>query len=182
MRIAETAYPLPDGRVLTIRSAGPTDAASLAAHRFITSGETPFMARYPEECTRDAEALAAWLQGMADDTQNFVVTAFDGENVVGDLGIQRVRAHLKMQHRASLGISIQAAYCGCGFGRTMLQIAIEQARENGFEQIELGVFADNARAIHLYRSLGFEDFGCTPRAFRLKDGTYHDERILVKFL
>lgn len=38
------------------------------------------------------------------------------------------------------------------------------------------------RAIHLYRSLGFEDFGCTPRAFRLKDGTYHDERMLVKFL
>ena len=111
MRIAETAYPLPDGRVLTIRSAEPKDAASLALHRCITSGETPFMARYPEECTRDAEA-----------------------------------------------------------------------RENGFEQIELGVFADNVCAIHLYQSLGFEDFGCTPRAFRLKDGTYHDERMLVKFL
>ena len=55
MRIAETAYPLPDGRVLTIRSAAPKDAASLALHRCITSGETPFMARYPEECTRDAE-------------------------------------------------------------------------------------------------------------------------------
>ena len=32
MRIAETAYPLPDGRVLTIRSAEPKDAASLALH------------------------------------------------------------------------------------------------------------------------------------------------------
>lgn len=41
MRIAETAYPLPDGRVLTIRSAEPKDAASLAAHRVVTSGETP---------------------------------------------------------------------------------------------------------------------------------------------
>ena len=182
MRIAETAYPLPDGRVLAIRSAEPKDAASLALHRCITSGETPFMARYPEECTRDAEALAGWLHGMAEDAQNFAVTAFDGETVVGDLGIQRIRAHLKMQHRANLGVSIQAAYCGCGLGRAMLQIAVAQARENGFEQIELGVFTDNARAIHLYRSLGFEDFGCTPRAFRLKDGTYHDERIRVKFL
>ena len=119
---------------------------------------------------------------MAEDAQNFAVTAFDGETVVGDLGIQRIRAHIKIQHRASLGISLQAAYCGCGLGRAMLQIAVAQARENGFEQIELGVFADNVRAIHLYRSLGFEDFGCTPRAFRLKDGTYHDERIMVKFL
>ena len=160
----------------------PDNAASLALHRCITSGETPFMARYPEECTRDAEALGAWLQGMAEDAQNFAVTAFDGGNVVGDLGIQRFRAHFRMQHRANLGVSIQAAYCGCGLGRAMLQIAVAQARENGFEQIELGVFADNVRAIHLYRSLGFEDFGCTPRAFRLKDGTYHDERIMVKFL
>ena len=71
MRIAKTAYPLPDGRVLTIRSAEPKDAASLALHRCITSGETPFMARYPEECTRDAEALAGWLHGMAEDPQNF---------------------------------------------------------------------------------------------------------------
>ena len=46
----------------------------------------------------------------------------------------------------------------------------------------LACFADNVRAIHLYQSLGFEDFGCTPRAFRLKDGTYHDEAHLVKFL
>ena len=37
----------------------PDNAASLALHRCITSGETPFMARYPEECTRDAEALGA---------------------------------------------------------------------------------------------------------------------------
>ena len=137
MRIAETAYPLPDGRVLTIRSAAPKDAASLALHRCITSGETPFMARYPEECTLDTAALGAWLQGMAEDAQNFAVTAFDGGNVVGDLGIQRVRAHLKMQHRANLGVSIQAAYCGCGLGRAMLQIAVAQARENGFEQTSL---------------------------------------------
>ena len=97
MRIAETAYPLPDGRVLTIRSAEPKDAASLALHRCITSGETPFMARYPEECTRDAEALGAWLQGMAEDAQNFAVTAFDGETVVGDLYPCTVRVDAEYQ-------------------------------------------------------------------------------------
>ena len=40
MRIAETAYPLPDGRVLTIRSAEPKDAASLALHRRLGFAET----------------------------------------------------------------------------------------------------------------------------------------------
>ena len=60
----------------------PWDSTGHAAHRVVTSGETPFMARYPEECTRDAEALGAWLQGMAEDAQNFAVTAFDGETAV----------------------------------------------------------------------------------------------------
>ena len=182
MRIAETACPLPDGRLLTIRSARPSDAASVAEHRRITSGETHFMARCPEECTQDADRLTASLQAMEEDVQNFTVTAFDGQTVVADLWVQRVSEHLKMRHRASLGISIQAAYCGCGLGRRLLTLAIAQARENGFSQLELGVYANNARAIHLYRSLGFEDFGCTPCAFRLPDGTYHDERIMVQFL
>lgn len=182
MQISETAFPLPDGRTLTLRSARPSDAGSLAAHRLITSGETSFMARYPEECTQDAVLLAHQLQTWVEDPQNFTVTAFTGGTVVGDLGVQRIRAHRKMQHRASLGISIQAAYCGFGLGRAMIQIAIEQARKNGFSQLELNVFADNARAIHLYHALGFEDFGRIPRAYCLKDGSYHDARILVKFL
>ena len=161
---------------------GKTDPNAL--REMLTADTASFYVQQPNfhGLFEDAEALGAWLQGMAEDAQNFAVTAFDGETVVGDLGIQRIRAHIKIQHRASLGISLQAAYCGCGLGRAMLQIAVAQARENGFEQIELGVFADNVRAIHLYQSLGFEDFGCTPRAFRLKDGTYHDERMLVKFL
>ena len=52
MRIAETAYPLPDGRVLTIRSAEPKDAASLALHRCITSYyiKVVFIDRSPAEC------------------------------------------------------------------------------------------------------------------------------------
>lgn len=169
--------------MLTIRSAEPKDAASIAAHRVVTSGETPFMARYPEECTRDAEALGVWLQGMAEDAQNFAVTAFDGETVVGDLGIQRIRAHIKIQHRASLGISLQAGVLRL---RPWARDAPDRGRagsgKTDLSRSDLACSRTMVRAIHLYRSLGFEDFGCTPRAFRLKDGTYHDERIMVKFL
>ena len=50
-----------------------------------------------------------------------------------------------------------------------------------FEQLELGVFSDNARAIHLYESCGFHAWGTQPRAFKLKDGTYRDEIMMVRF-
>lgn len=46
----------------------------------------------------------------------------------------------------------------------------------------LTVRSDNARAIHLYEKVGFERYGIQPRAFKLKDGTYRDEIIMVKML
>lgn len=55
-----------------------------------------------------------------------------------------------------------------------MQLAIDQTRANGFEQLELGVYSDNVRAIHLYEKFGFERYGIQPRAFKLKDGTYRD--------
>ena len=60
--------------------------------------------------------------------------------------------------------------------------AARHDRANGFEQLELGVYSDNARAIHLYEKFGFERYGIQPRAFKLKDGTYRDEIIMVKML
>ena len=71
---------------------------------------------------------------------------------------------------------------GLGIGTLLMEKALEQAKENGFTQVELGVFADNDRARHLYRKLGFTEIGCIPKAFCLKDDTYRDEVQMVKFL
>ena len=69
-----------------------------------------------------------------------------------------------------------------GNSAELMEKALEQAKENGFTQVELGVFADNDRARYLYRKLGFTEMGCIPKAFCLKDGTYRDEVQMVKFL
>ena len=41
---------------------------------------------------------------------------------------------------------------------------------------------DSERAQGLYRKYGFKEYGRTPRAFKLKDGTYRDEIIMVRML
>lgn len=105
----------------------------------------------------------------------------DGE-LVGNCGINAMSDHFKMRHRASLGISIKKKAWGLGLGKLLMEKALEQAKENGFTQVELGVFADNDRARYLYRKLGFTEMGCIPKAFCLKDGTYRDEVQMVKFL
>ena len=113
---------------------------------------------------------------------NFEVGAFAGEKLVGEFGVAQVRPHIKYRHRAVMGISVRKDHWGCGLGSYLMQLAIDQTRANGFEQLELGVYSDNARAIHLYEKFGFERYGIQPRAFKLKDGTYRDEIIMVKML
>lgn len=170
------------GKEIVFRSAIPEHAESLCKHRYITSKETYFMARYPEECTFDIERMKANLAEVENSEKDFMVTAFVENEIVGDLGVMQLRSELKYRHRAYMGISIQQNYCNIGIGSIMIEIAIKQAKENGFEQLELGVFEDNARAIHLYEKFGFKQYGVQPRAFKLKDGTYRDEIIMVKIL
>ena len=140
------------------------------------------MARDPEDGQVDAERTRAALEAIERSPKDFHVTAFLGDEVIGDLGVTQVRPHVKYAHRGYLGMSIRAKHTGMGLGSFLLKTALEQAEENGFEQVELGVFSDNARAIHVYEKAGFTAYGRTPRAFKLKDGTYRDEIIMVRFL
>ena len=52
----------------------------------------------------------------------------------------------------------------------------------GYEQVELGVFSDNKRAQALYKKHGFEVWGYSKNAYKLKDGTYRDEIIMGRML
>ena len=181
MKIESRTFTLPSGEVLTVRSLGADDAEALVAFRNAIYSETYFMARYPEEGA-SLEAMRNGLVGSGESPVNFEVGAFAGEKLVGEFGVAQVRPHIKYRHRAGMGISVLKDYWGCGLGSFLMQLAVDQAKANGFEQLELDVYSDNARAIHLYEKFGFERCGTMPRAFKLKDGTYRDEIIMVKML
>ena len=84
-----------------------------------------------------------------------------------------------MRHRASLGIAVVQEYWNTGLGTVLINGAIDLARKAGYEQLELGVFSDNSSAIHLYQKLGFREVGRMPNAFKLPDGSYSDEIMMV---
>lgn len=182
MKIEPRMFTLSNGKVLTVRSLRADDAEALNAFRYATYSETHFMARYPDERGPGLEAMGNRLAGCGESPVNFEVGAFAGEKLAGEFGVAQVRPHIKYSHRAGMGISILRDYWGCGLGSYLMQLAIDQTRANGFEQLELGVYSDNSRAIHLYEKFGFERYGIQPRAFKLKDGTYRDEIIMVKML
>ena len=182
MKIEPRTFTLPSGKTLVVRSVTAADAEAHIQFKSTTSGETHFMARYPEECVYDIEKVRKGLAVCEASPTNFEIGAYDGEEQVGGIGVCCVRARLKYQHRACMGISVVKAYWGCGLGSYLMQLAIDQTRANGFEQLELDVYSDNARAIHLYEKFGFERYGSTPHGFKLKDGTYRDDILMVKML
>lgn len=181
MKIVPCAFQLPNGEMLTVRSLCADDAEALNAFRLATYSETHFMARYPEEGA-NLETVRKGLAGCEKSPVNFEVGAFAGEKLVGEFGVAQVRPHIKYRHRAVMGISVLEEAWGCGLGSFLMQLAVGQAKANGFEQLELGVYSDNTRAIHLYEKFGFERCGTMPHAFKLKDGTYRDEIMMVKML
>jgi RimJ/RimL family protein N-acetyltransferase len=70
-----------------------------------------------------------------------------------------------------------------GIGRRLLGKAIAWARDNPrLEKIELHVRSGNARAMHLYESVGFVEEGRLQRRLKLADGGYVDDVVMGLFV
>ena len=179
MYIKPKLVQLRNGQKLILHSPDMFDAEQLLEHMKKTSAETYFMSRYPEEITVSVESQARFLQMIENDADNFMLAAYIDGRMVGNSAVTRVRENFKCCHRANFGISLQEEVCGLGLGRIMMQEILEIVKQTAFEQLELTVFAENVRAIRLYEKVGFEKVGILPRAYKLKDGSYHDEVQMV---
>ena len=182
MRVAKETIILNDGRTLILRSAEEKDAVTMLEYIKQTAEETHYLIRYPEEINIELEREKEIIRNNLEAEDAAWFTVFEGEKAVGNCSISRHRNHLKLMHRCDFAIAIEQAYCNSGLGTILMQKAIDKAREIGFEQMELGAYADNDRAIALYKKMGFKECGRTPKAFKLKDGTYIDEVNMILFL
>jgi len=119
----------------------------------------------------EEEYLTRVLDGIAKD-EGVNVAAFVGEQMVGNCDIFR-RKPSDVRHTGLLGIAILDGYRGLGLGQRMLGILLGRAKEIGVTLVELEVFANNERAIHLYRKRGFKVVGKIPRKI-MRKGEYTD--------
>lgn len=59
-------------------------------------------------------------------------------------------------------LAVDSAAHGRGIGRTLTAALISDARRAGIEVLTLDARGDNGTALHLYRSLGFTEYGRLP--------------------
>lgn len=127
---------------------------------------------------------AAWATRLAENDApgkaDLLLVAERDSRVVGSAGLHPVGPHLRRRHVMMLGISVAPAAQGQGVGSALMQALLDYAdRWAHVLRLELDVFADNARAIALYRKFGFVHEG-THRAYALRDGQYVDSLSMAR--
>jgi ribosomal protein S18 acetylase RimI-like enzyme len=99
----------------------------------------------------------------------------DDGKIVGNLGVRETVPGV-----LSLGMALLRDARGQGWGRALLRTAIQHARDCGAHKLELEVWTDNARAISLYASEGFEVEGIRRDHYRRRDGRLKSALIMAR--
>ena len=156
---------LKNGQEAVIRNGDGPDGSAVFENFNLTHAETDYLLSYPEENSYDPEQEARFLEEKTKSPNEIELIALVNGKVAGAAGIEAVGKKYKVKHRAEFGISILKEYWGLGLGKALMKACIQCARQAGYQQLELNVVAENERAIALYRSMGFEEFGRNPKGF-----------------
>ena len=163
---------------LKVRSLALADADTLVDLRkeALETAPLAFGASLQDDKALSPEFLRT---SLADPQTSVVVGLFDGEDLVGMVGVVR-GTQVKRRHRAGIwGMYVSPRARGRGAGRRLLETAIEVARSwPGLEQVHLSVTETAVEAWRLYESAGFREWGREPRSV-LWEGRYVEEIHLV---
>lgn len=170
------------GRTVILRNAEEADADDLIRYLKVTTGETPFLIREPDEVQLTQEQEETFIRNnIGAERELLLVAAVDGRHI-GNGSLMSVGPYRRYAHRCDLAIALYREFCGCGIGTEMMRTLLDLAKKIGYEQAELEVFSNNKRAIALYEKLGFEEYGRFPRNMKYADGSYADAAWMMKRL
>ena len=166
---------------LEVRLLTPADAAAYWHIR------QEMLEREPDAFTSSAEAHGATtIEDTAarigsDPANNFIVGAFVDNELVGTAGFYRERG-IKTQHTGHVwGVYVTEQARGAGIGRMLMNALVERAAAiEGIEQVVLSVTTTKTAAVALYRSLGFESFGCERRTLKIGERYFDTEHMWLR--
>ena len=108
--------------------------------------------------------------------RHILVAEVEGR-VIGELSLHQQQNRRK--HVATLGMAVHDDFQNKGIGTRLLQAALDLAYNwLNLKRVELQVFTDNARAVHLYEKFGFVEG--THEAFAFREGEYVDAYYMAR--
>ena len=182
MRFEEREITLKDGRKCILRPTSPEYAEQMIEYLKVTSGETDFLLRNPDEVKYTLEDEIAILTRFMEDPYIIMMCAVVDGKIAGNGSIAGIGDKRKIRHRCSMAIALYKEYWNLGIGRAMIGYMTELAKNIGWHQVDLEVAAENEQAQALYKKCGFIETGKRHNALAYDDGTYHDEILMYKTL
>ncbi|HYE19383.1 MAG TPA: GNAT family N-acetyltransferase [Tepidisphaeraceae bacterium] len=177
-----TTVRLRDGRVATIRHGVALDAPGLFALNKAVVAEDAYKLFTREEVDDVYKNLDRDLAKAEASPDRLQLVAVIGGEVVGELSVDGGKRE-RVRHIGKLGVALRADARGVGLGAAMLRSAIAWASAHPcIEKLSLCVHATNARAVALYRKMGFEVEGTRRGELRYGPGRYVDDHVMAMWV
>lgn len=170
---------LKDETPIVIRRARAMDAEGLAALDRELIAEGLWSVRDGRERISPAEERKRIASHEAPD--RLMLVALHQERVVGEATVKAHRA-ARCAHVAALSITVAIEFRGRGVGRALMGALCGWADTHPtIQRLELFVFANNDRAIALYKSFGFALEGRRERYIRFGPDAYVDDLVMGRW-
>lgn len=125
------------------------------------------------------EGSKNFISGLNNNAHMYVAEVIENEEskIIGTIGLH-ISENPRVRHCGGIGIMVHKDYQGMGVGKKLMSTIIDLS-DNWLmlKRLELGVFTDNAIALSLYKSFGFEIEG-TKKCAAIRNGKYEDEYIM----
>jgi len=164
---------------ITYRSAGPADAAALAALGRATFTETFGHLYSPDNLAAFLESHSekGWRAELSDPAFSIRLAEEDGRAVAfAKIGPPTLPFETERSATELRQFYVLAAWHGRGVAAELMRWALAEARRRGAEELYLSVFVDNHRARRFYARYGFEQVG----TYDFMVGTHADLDLVMR--
>jgi len=134
--------------------------------REMQQGDIPAVVEIENQNFREPWTPAIFKEEMAQGTRTYYIAELKGQ-VIGYMGLIWI-----LDEGHITNVAIDAKHQGKGYGRALMTHVADLAFGRGLVSMTLEVRASNARAIHVYESLGFINEGTRPKYYEGREDAY----------
>ena len=150
--------------------------------KIIAVTETNNVISLPEEFSSALADQEKWIRYYSENENALLLVAETEGKIVGVLDF-KTHPKIRMSHSGEFGISILPEYQNQKIGSEMIEFLLQWSTTRPkIKKINLSVFHPNARAIHVYKKLGFEIEGVQMKAVQISDGEFIDLVMMGKVI
>lgn len=142
---------------MVIRKINPTDSREEISNVYEQSWKFAYNGIIAQEYL-DSIPSGQWC-GTLDNPGRYNLVMLDGDKIIGTSSYCKSRFEEYKDWGEIISIYFLPVYMDKGYGKGLLEQAIEELKAMGYKKIFLWVLEDNHRARHFYEKCGFKNSG-----------------------